>query len=1104
MNFFKFILKRARFHWYLIFTLLIGVIFATALLASGPLIIDTILNFTIPYKLNTSEPLDGNIRLTAYENFSRDEYDEFDNLIQTRLEKRLGEYISAVVTTGNSASVYPWIGEYLVDDQRVSLYFYEGLKENTYLVEGDWPDKADVTGEEIRVVIGETISNDYNLKVGDQLPLSFSVNESEPSLWFIITGIISPNDIQDIFWFGEFNPLLNQSSERWSAQYSAFINEEDFFHLNRQYFASSRPALHWNVLLDHPRINAGNINTFITGLNNFRYDLKDSIPKINIATNIGNIISALVSRTGIVRIVLYLLIAEVLFLAIYYIAVISTLLAEYLGGEFSNLSSRGSTFNKLIFIQFTESLIIGGIAFLIGILLALVIVWAIAEIGPISDVKNLDWKIQFTDTSLIAAGLGIVVCVISLLFPVRKALKRSIVVHTRVSGREERSPFWQRYYLDVLLLLIGLIMLWRFYFYGGLSEADRLGSVDWLVLLSPFVLLVGAATILYRIFPPVMRGLSKIFASGKDFVTTLALFHLARNPANVSRIMLLLILTMSLGILTSGLNATLDASEYERALYSVGSLVRFEYNQFVEDFDLTEISSVVETSAVYRSNGSVNIRAYRVIPSYELLAIDPFSFVKVTKYRVDYASKPMGQVMRNLVFDIRDFEFPTIELPGTPNTIGVWVFDDTLSYEENNLLESMTIRGKILTAGGDVFIVNLQFQPPVDDINESVSLDNNQSENNWYYFEGSIPALSEDKYPLSLHSIWFNYRSTDFQYWQISLLIDDILLKYPNNDQLIIDDFENIERIWQANDIQANVNFTRQRSSHSGNGSLNIKLPFDRTIIRGVGIFPGGRITKSPIPVLASEEFLNSSEMEIGDTFFGAVNSLQIQMVIAESVRYFPTLYDQPGKGFLVVPLDPLLIYLNQETVSATNSNELWINSNDKNLISMIESEIPNSVRVQTLNEVRKSIKADPLSLGLRSVTMISYLIALFLSVIGFSSYTFLSSKSREVHFGVLRSLGMSIKQLYGMLFIEQAFLIIAGLTIGLILGLVINLIVLPGLPISLSEQPPIPPFLPHMNWGSILTLYAAMIAVFILVLGISALLLWRARIHEVLRIGME
>jgi ABC-type antimicrobial peptide transport system permease subunit len=751
-----------------------------------------------------------------------------------------------------------------------------------------------------------------------------------------------------------------------------------------------------------------------------------------------------------------LLIVEVLFLAIYYIAVISTLLAEFLGGEFSNLSSRGSTFNKLIIIQISESLIIGGIALLIGIILALVMVWGIAEFGPISDVKNIGWKIKFTNTALIAASLGMVVCVICLLFPVRKALKRSIVVHTRVSGREERSPFWQRYYLDVILLLIGLILLWRFYFYGGLSEADRFGSVDWLLLLSPFVLLVGAATILYRIFPPVMRGLSNVFASGKGFVATLALFHLARNPANVSRIMLLLILTMSLGILTSGLNATLDASEYER------------------------------------------------VPAFELLAIDPFSFVKVTKYRVDYASKPMGQVMSSLVFDVRDYEFPTIKLPGTPVALGVWVYDDTLSYDVNNLLESMTIRGKILTASGEVFITNLQFQLPVGDKNESVTSVNDQIDKQWYYFEGDIPPLNEDKYPLSLHSIWFNNRSTDFQYWQISLLMDDILLKYPNNDEIIIDDFENIERIWQANDLQANVNFTRQRSSHSGDGSLNLKLPFDRTIIRGVGLFPGGRLTKYPIPVLASEEFLNSSEMKIGDIFFGAVNSLQIQMVIAGSVRYFPTLYDQPGKGFLVVPLDPLLIYLNQETISPTNSNELWINSSEKNLISLMERKIPNSIRVQTLDEERKSIKADPLSLGLRSVTMISYLIALILSVLGFSSYTFLSSRSREVQFGVLRSLGMSINQLYGMLFIEQTFLIFSGLTIGLILGLAINMIVLPGLPISLSEQPPIPPFLPHMNWGSIFTLYAAMATVFILVLGISTLILWRARIHAVLRIGME
>jgi ABC-type antimicrobial peptide transport system permease subunit len=1102
MNYFRFVLNRAGYHWLIFFTLLLGVIFSITLLASGPLIVNTVLDLSLPHKLRSLEPLDGNLHLTANEHFNENDYYQYADNIRGKLFNYLGNYISTIINGGTTGYIYPWLDGFLLRDHRVSVAFYQDLEKNALLLEGEWPSEGIEGGKEIRVVISSNMSNDYHLLVGDRLPLSYTPNESEPSIWLRISGIISQTDPQDIYWFGDINPLRNRANGRWSSSYSVFVYENDFFELNDRYFNTARSEFYWNVILDPDKITFDQIKPLYSQLNNLRSDVKSKIPKVSVDTDITNVLDTFSSRARIVRITLYILIGEVLCLAIFYMIMISTLFSEYLSAEYSNLSSRGSSVKNILFIQLIEALFISGVALVIGVFFAMLIVRFITEVGPLSDVNQSSWNIRFPHSSLVATSLGIFICILSLLSPVRKALKNSVVTHSRDIGRVERSPFWQRFYLDILILCVGLILLWRFYFLEGMLAAQWKESIDWLILFTPLIFLIGAAALINRLFPIMVNGLSILLARGRSFTSTLALYHISRKPGNITRLVFFLMVSMALGVLTNGMNATLDANEYERALYANGSPVRLEINPLPPGINPQNFNQVEKTSQVYRSQGSLNIRAYRIIPSFELLAINPYTFIEVTKFRVDYATIPMGEVLGKLVVDIRDYEYPVFTLPEKPNTIGVWVLNDSLYYKDSEIIELLDLRGKIQTALGESFIVNLK-QLTNDDKNPDVVLKDG-AERRWHYFEGRIPVLNNDNYPLSLHSLWINIRSTANRYWRISLLIDDISLHYQNNDIVIVEDFENVAHIWHVDDALGDVFFTRRKPAHSGTGSLNLDLPAFQTKFGGIGLSIAGKTTKYPIPVLASQEFLSITELAIGDRFFGYVNGIRVMMVIVEGVNYFPTLYDQPGQGFLVLPLEPLLIYLNQETIKSFNVNEIWLNPDDIAMTKLAEDQAGKLINIRTIEEERSSIKADSLTLGLRSVTLISFWISVILSVLGFSSNFYINARSRDNQFGILRSLGMSIKQLYAMLFVEQLLVIIIAMTAGLLLGLVINMIILPGLPITLSEKPPIPPFLPHMNWISIITMYVLMTMSFIIFIGISALFLWKAEVHKALRIGIE
>ena len=67
-----------------------------------------------------------------------------------------------------------------------------------------------------------------------------------------------------------------------------------------------------------------------------------------------------------------------------------------------------------------------------------------------------------------------------------------------------------------------------------------------------------------------------------------------------------------------------------------------------------------------------------------------------------------------------------------------------------------------------------------------------------------------------------------------------------------------------------------------------------------------------------------------------------------------------------------------------------------------------------------------------------------------------------------------------------------------------LNQITLPRLPVSLGDRPPIPPFVPRADWLAVGGLVLFLVVAFLIILGVVTALLWRARIHRVMRIGQE
>jgi putative ABC transport system permease protein len=295
--------------------------------------------------------------------------------------------------------------------------------------------------------------------------------------------------------------------------------------------------------------------------------------------------------------------------------------------------------------------------------------------------------------------------------------------------------------------------------------------------------------------------------------------------------------------------------------------------------------------------------------------------------------------------------------------------------------------------------------------------------------------------------------------------------------------------------------FTREKK-HEGEASGKFFMNYSRILEYQGLIFNIADRDDVPIPALVSPQFIATTNLAVGDLVNGAVREQEILFEIKGVVTYFPTMYGEKEAGFMITSSKALLIRLGNETPFAINPNEIWLDTSPGTPLEDIPTE--NASQIWDTETLRQAMKADPLALGLRSVTFLGYALTTLISIIGFAAHFTLSVRQRETSFGILRAMGLSPWQLYGSLALEQALIIATGLLLGAVLGAVLNQIVLPGLPITLANQAPVPPFIPQTDWRPIGQVFGTLAVVFILTFGVATWALWRNKVHQALRIGQE
>jgi putative ABC transport system permease protein len=260
-------------------------------------------------------------------------------------------------------------------------------------------------------------------------------------------------------------------------------------------------------------------------------------------------------------------------------------------------------------------------------------------------------------------------------------------------------------------------------------------------------------------------------------------------------------------------------------------------------------------------------------------------------------------------------------------------------------------------------------------------------------------------------------------------------------------------------------------------------------------------LNSDPQAVLVNRGFAQRYGLNVGEVFDVNIDGVRVDLRLAGTFEYFPTLYPQDGDR-LVARLD----YLTE--VLAAEPSEVWLRTDPRlhrQVIAAVQGERTSlQVIIHDGHELTGVRKDDPLRTGLFGALSVGFVAASVLSILGFLLYAITSIEARALQFGVLRATGLSVGQLIGLLSTEQLSLIGVGITLGTGLGAGAGWMFTRFLRVSIIAREAVPPFLVVNPWGTVVRLYVILVIVFLAALAASVHLLRRMRVHAVLRLGEQ
>ena len=1105
----RFVLKRSLAHWKLLSAVVVGVVLASAIMSGTVIYFDSLKELALDETLDAQPRDDMDIVVRAVRGpTNRDEQARVANTVLGVAEAHVGWFVGDRIAAGASATFFrAEVGtedEAGGDNLRSYFAFAPRLSEFAALVEGGRVPRDVALSEPgqplvIEAMVPETAALAAGVGVGDVVAVVPFWDDNIPYAHAVVTGLLRPLDPSARFWNLD-EAVLGAATGSSFSTVPLFISEPSYFGVLGGAFTDMDTTYGWLFAVETERIGADAARDGQLSIELMHDRLNSTLFAYRQFTTLDRVLGLYDQRLFFSKLPMFIVMILVAVVILYYVVTLSALLIERQKGEIALLRSRGAGTGHLVSIFALEGLTVSVLATAVGPLLA---AGAIAAAGltpafsGLSASRGLDIDISAAAYGL--SALGGLFSFGALMIPGIQAARMSVTGHRRESARPEGLPLYQRYYIDVLLLVVSIVLFRQLTEQGSVVATKVFGdfAVNQLILAVPAVTLLAASMVLLRLFPLVLRLASRLFSAWLPAGLALGLWQMARNPTYYARLSLLLILTAGLGIFAASFGGTLERSFEERVLYATGSDIRVggividasgTTNPLAASYEAVE--GVDAASPAFR--GRAFDLTTLVSEEVGLLAISPQSFGGVAWFRDDFADKSTDALFASLQPPTRPVGIP---LPEGSLTIGV-------IGKADRPQPTMRLAARVVDANDRYFTYELGSLNSADWQLYEVPLSRSSR------FRSRIRRL-EPVSPLTLMSIAVEETDTQRGTFAGSVLVDEVRVRTGDGTILVIEGFDDLSgwSVLNTTPDSASDGASPSRLGYDDGEGASMRFTWSAgPALAARGMYYGPDIAS--LPVAASESFMDSSGHSRGDVFSLTVAGHRVPVHVVETFDYFPTL-DTENETFLVADLAALISYANVDpSASELKPNEMWLASGTtgeerQELSSRLLFDPFGGTRVDDRAESLGLSQVDPLTkAGWRALLFIAFGAVFILSCLGFVVHAHVSFTARRVQFALLRTVGLSRMQLATVVLLEQALVIGAGMALGAWMGGRLGSIIMPFLANDELGTQVLPPFVIEVNWPVLGITYAAMVGVFLL---ITASLIWfvqRISVVRTLRLG--
>ncbi len=1164
-NSFQLIVKRTLAHWRLLSAIVVGVVLGSTIMASSVIFFDALRDVALQRALSTHDASDIDVLVEAGQVPTNQEthrtiVDAMNGTIVRRFEPFLDRREYAVKTwtffvdlppemvAPNECGCRTSIGintgnaETLIecDCRRVTMMTLPDVDDRVRLLDdGVMPQVVLDTGSDeplqIEAILDAGTAELLGIEKGDIYPATPHWEDKHDRVNILVTGIYERVDPEADHWRIQNEAFGSRTDTLKFARF--VVPEETILGGLGPYLPNMGSDYAWWLDVDSTRIKASETESIRNTIAATERELKAIVDGFLLRSDLPQVLSAFEIDLFFNRLPMFIVLILIVLVVLYYVVTLASLLVDAQRSEVGLLRTRGATSRQILAVFVIEAGLLAGIAAASGPFLAFFGVGFIGVLPIYGDLNGGDpLPVRLTADAFRMAFFGGLLGLLALFIPALRATRLGLLASRVTRARPARLALVQRYYLDLGFLGLVMFLFWQLTKQGSFVAVSLFGetTVNQLILGVPAIFLIAAGLVLLRIFPVGMDLMGRVLSRPPMSAITppaliLGIWQLARNPAHHSRLSLLLILTAALGVFAASFGATLEQSAIDQAYYRTGADIKVTSvnaraggisTSVTETLDETE--GVIASSAVYRE--SAVITSGIAVERFQFVGVDLDTIDEVGWLRDDFGLTPF------------DSKASILDIGGEAGIVlpedGRWL---TAKIRPLVRQPSTFLVARLSDANGHFFSIPFgTLVPTADDALRfkcPVPVDGEPPE--WCRIGSSIQAtrfrgvpglLPQD--PIRLHSIGvINYENG---LGPAAIDIDDIaVLNTTGTELIIIETFDSTDNWRTMTPTREALGDNLGPASNPDGTPLDgiARLRWTSSAPREYrGLAHGSEL--EVVPVIASVTFVERFGGEDGKVLQIALDGTPINISVRDIIEYFPTmgLDEEP---FLIADFEAIHERLNiTETVGDRQPTEFWIATeqgsalleSDGNVLDSVIAGDPALLGIQSsLGSLRirpgsnvtdrtdelASVAFDPLvSAGWRALLGIAFFTVLIVSAVGFLVHAKVSFDGRRAELALLRTIGLSMKQLLFLVVLEQVLVIGVAVALGIFMGSRMGTTIMPYLASSGENATVVPPMAVQIDWFGFGITFGLLGVVFLAVIGVILISVYRMSIHTIMRMG--